>query len=90
MFSVLDGGSLLSGLFWFDDSPVFYGSISLFLSSVLLPVVKGLTPPSLSGNVSLVFSPLKVSEDSRFYSQANNSSSIRFLSSLLVGYKSST
>ena len=77
---------------WFNDSPVFYGFILSFLSSILLPaVVKGLidAPPSLLGNVSLIFSPLKVSEDSRFYSQASNSSSTRFLFFLLVGYKSS-
>ena len=72
---------------------MFYGSISLFLSNIsLLVAVKGLIdrPPSLLGDVLLVFSPLKVSEDLRFYSQASNLSSTRFLSSLLIGYKSST
>ena len=76
---------------WFDDSPIFCGSISSFLSGVLLLVmVKGLAPPSLLGDVSLVSSLSKVSEDSRFYGQASDSSSTRFPSSLSVGYESST
>jgi hypothetical protein len=88
MFFVLDGSSLLLGLFWFNNSPIFYGSILSFLSGVLLLVVKGLAPPSLSGNILLVFSPLKVLEDLKFYSQANDLLFIRFPSSLLVGYES--
>jgi hypothetical protein len=73
MFSVSDGSSLLSksSLVWFNNSPVFYRSVSSFLSSVLLlAAVKGLAKVSrpLLDDVSLVFSPLKVLEDLRFYS----------------------